>query len=171
MKQERTRRPVFGTSREEEERQLAQITGVAQRNLERTEGYIRGLSQEIYDLMETYGPKDKEALSLLHNTQSQLREYKRDLLRLQKARAKPYFGRIDFKDAKLPFVESYYVGRVGITEPGEQPLVIDWRAPVASVYYEGATGPCSYVVKDEGVCQVDLKRKRTYEIADDRLID
>ncbi len=171
MKQERTRRPVFGTSREEEERQLAQITGVAQRNLERTEGYIRGLSQEIYDLMETYGPKDKEALSLLHNTQSQLQEYKRDLLRLQKARAKPYFGRIDFKDAKLPFVESYYVGRVGITEPGEQPLVIDWRAPVASVYYEGATGPCSYVVKDEGVCQVDLKRKRTYEIADDRLID
>ncbi len=164
-------RPVPGLSREEEEKQLAEVIGVAQKNLERTEAYIRELSGELYDLMETYGPKDKEALSLLHNTQSQLREYRRDLLRRQKARSRPYFGRIDFKDAKVPFEESYYIGRVGIAQPGEEPLVIDWRAPAASVYYESTAGPCSYVVKDEGVYEIDLKRKRTYEIAQDRLID
>ncbi len=164
-------RPVPGQSREEEEKQLAEIIGVAQRNLERTEAYIRELSGELYDLMETYGPKDKEALALLHNTQSQLGEYRRDLLRRQKARSRPYFGRIDFKDAKVPFEESYYVGRAGISAPGEEPLVIDWRAPAASVYYESTAGPCSYVVKDEGICKIDLRRKRTYEIAEDRLID
>ena len=106
---------------------------MAQQNLERTESDIRALTGELYDLMETYGPKDKEALFLLHNTQSRLQEEKHDLLRKQKARKKPYFGRIDIKDAKLPYEESYYVGRVGIREQGGEPLVIDWRAPAASV--------------------------------------
>lgn len=170
-KKAETHRPVPGITREEEEKQLAEIIGVAQMNLVRTTAHISELSGELYDLMEKYGPKDKEALSLLHNTQSQLKEYERDLLRRQKARKKPYFGRIDFRDAKLPFEESYYVGRVGISLPGEAPLVIDWRAPAASVYYESTAGPCSYVVKDEGICEINLRRKRTYEIADDRLID
>lgn len=75
MEKTKSYRPVPGLSREEEEKQLAGILDVAQENLKRTEGYIKGLSDELYDLMETYGPKDKEALSLLHNTQSQLREY------------------------------------------------------------------------------------------------
>lgn len=171
MKDKKTFRPIPGLSREEEERQLAVIIDVAQRNLIRTEKRIGQLSEELYDLMETYGPKDKEALALLHNTQSQLRENQRDLLRCQKARKKPYFGRIDFKDPKLPQEESYYVGRVGISESGSEPVVIDWRAPVASVYYENAVGLCKYVVKSEGTYEIDLKRKRTYEIAEDRLKD
>ncbi|MDO4308732.1 MAG: DUF4968 domain-containing protein [Eubacteriales bacterium] len=171
MKEKKTFRPIPGLSREEEERQLAEIICMAQDNLTKTEGYIRQLSEELYDLMETYGPKDKEGLALLHNTQSQIRENQRDLLRCRKARKKPYFGRIDFKDSRLPQEESYYVGRVGISKSGAEPVVIDWRAPVASVYYENSAGPCSYVVKGEGTCEIDLKRKRTYEIADDRLID
>lgn len=171
MNEQKTFRSVPGLSREDEEKQLAEIIDVAQNNLTRTEGYIRQLSDELYDLMETYGPKDKEALSLLHNTQSQLRENRRDLVRCQKARKKPYFGRIDFKDPHLPREESYYVGRVGISKNGSEPVVIDWRAPMASVYYENALGPCKYVVKSEGTYEIDLKRKRTYEIENDRLKD
>ena len=121
--------------------------------------------------METYGTKDKEALALFHNTQAQLQETRRDLLRCRKARHKPYFGRIDFRDQKIPYAESYYVGRVGISRNGSEPVVIDWRAPIASVYYENTIGKCRYTVKNEGSCEIDLKRKRTYEIADDRLID
>lgn len=171
MKEKKTFRPIPGLSREEEEQQLAEIIDVAQSNLIKTESYIKNLSDELYDLMETYGPKDKEGLSLLHNTQSQLREYRRDLVRCRKARKKPYFGRIDFKDPNLPREESYYVGRVGITKGGSEPVVIDWRAPVASVYYENVMGTCKYVVKNEGTYEIDLKRKRTYEIAEDKLKD
>ncbi len=171
MEEKKAFRPIPGLSREEEEKQLAEIIRIAQENLARTEGYIGQLSDELYDLMETYGPKDKEGLALLYNTQSQLREYKRDLLRCQKARKKPYFGRIDFRDPNQPWEESYYVGRVGISRDGSRPVVIDWRAPVASVYYENSIGPCSYSVKNEGTYEIDLKRKRTYEIADDRLKD
>ncbi len=171
MREKKKFSPIPGLSREEEEQKLAEIITVAQKNLERTEGYIRKLSEELYDLMETYGPKDKEALSLLHNTQSQLRENRRDLVRCRKARMKPYFGRIDFRDPHQPTEESYYVGRVGISGDGSEPIVIDWRAPVASVYYESAAGPCRYVVENGGTCEIDLKRKRTYEIAEDRLVD
>ena len=169
--QKKTFRPVPGLRREDEEKQLSEILTIAQENLERTEGRIRELSEEVHDLMETYGPKDKEGLSLLHNTHSQLRENRRDLLRCQKARKKPYFGRIDFRDPHVSQAESYYVGRVGISKNGAEPVVIDWRAPVASVYYENALGPCRYVVKNEGAYEINLQRKRTYEIVNDRLKD
>ena len=171
MEKSKTFRPIPGLSREDEEQQLTEILQVAQENLVRTEQRIHQLSDELYDLMETYGPKDKEALSLLHNTQSQLRENQRDLIRCRKARKKPYFGRIDFKDPKLPQEESYYVGRVGISKSGSDPIVIDWRAPLASVYYENVMGLCRYTVKNEGICEINLKRKRTYEIDQDYLVD
>ena len=173
MDQQKTKafRPIPGLSREAEEAQFARIIGIAQDNLEKAEKYSGRLSDELHELMETYGTKDKEALALFHNTQAQLQETRMDLLRCRKARHKPYFGRIDFRDQKIPYAESYYVGRVGISRNGSEPVVIDWRAPIASVYYENTTGRCRYTVKNEGSCEIDLKRKRTYEIADDRLID
>lgn len=171
MKSDSTPRPIPGLSREEEEKQLADIIRTAQENLTRTENYIRQLTDELDDLMEVYGTKDKEAMALLHNTHSQIQENRRDLLRCQKARKKPYFGRIDFKDPRQPREEAYYIGRVGIAGKDAEPLVIDWRAPVASVYYENAVGPCSYSVRNEGSFAIDLKRKRTYEIEQDRLKD
>lgn len=174
MKQKETSRPIPGLSREAEEEQLAEIIAIAQENLTKTVGSIRQLSDdvyEIYDLMEAEESEAKQALLLLHTAQSQLRENQRELIRCRKARKKPYFGRIDFKDAKRSHMESYYVGRVGIAKDGSEPVVIDWRAPVASVYYENATGICQYTVKNEGTYEIDLKRKRTYEIAEDKLKD
>lgn len=162
---------LYGLTREAEEQQLSAIIDMAQENLERTRGYIGDLSEELHDLLETYGTKDKEALALWHNTESQLQETRRDLMRCERARKKPYFGRIDFRDSKLLKDESYYVGRVGISDDKSEPVVIDWRAPVASVYYENAMGPCKYMVRNVGVHEIDLKRKRTYEIADDKLVD
>lgn len=174
MKAKETLHPIPGLSREAEEAKLAEIIGIAQDNLTKTEHAIKQLSadvNEVYDQMEEAGSEAKHSLAMLHNTQSQLYEQKRELLRCQKARKKPYFGRIDFKDKEQPHAESYYVGRVGITKTGAEPVVIDWRAPVASVYYENATGICTYMVKNEGRHAIDLKRKRTYEIAEDKLVD
>lgn len=167
---------VFGITREAEEAQLKKILTVAQDNLERTERHQKGLSEQLKDMLDSYDTRDKEVLALWHNTESLFQESKQDLLRCIKARKKPYFGRIDFKDAKLSEAESYYVGRVGISPDGVEQLVIDWRAPMASVYYENALGNCTYEVKDTAenetrVHEIDLFRKRTYEIEDDRLVD
>jgi len=108
----------FGVTREAEEQQLKKILAVAQDNLERAEGHQKGLSEQLQDMLESYDTRDKEVLALWHNTESLFQESKRDLLRAIKARKKPYFGRIDFKDAGLSEPESYYVGRVGISPDG-----------------------------------------------------
>ena len=167
---------VFGTDRKTEEQQLQKILAVAQNNLERAEGHQKGLSEQLQDMLESYETKDKEVLALWHNTEALFQESKRDLLRAIKARKKPYFGRIDFKDEGQAEPESYYVGRVGISPDGVEQLVIDWRAPMASVYYENALGKCTYEVKDiveneTKVHEIDLFRKRTYEIEEDKLVD
>jgi len=167
---------VLGISREAEEQQLEKILAVAQSNLERTERHQEGLSGQLKEMLGSYDSKDKEMQALWHNTEALFKESNQELLRCIKARKKPYFGRIDFTGAGLSEPESYYVGRVGISVNGVEPLVIDWRSPIASVYYENALGTCTYEVKDPKedetkVHEIDLFRKRTYEIAEDRLID
>ena len=167
---------VLGTDRETEEQQLKKILDVAQKNLERTERQQEGLSEQLKEMLETFDSRDKEMQALWNNTESLFQESKREMLRSIKARKKPYFGRIDFTAEGVAQPESYYVGRVGISEDGVDPLVIDWRAPIASVYYENALGTCTYEVKDIAenetrIHEIDLFRKRTYEIEEDKLID
>ena len=50
-------------------------------------------------------------------------------------------------------------------------LVVDWRAPIANVYYENGLGECTYTAPDNKAITVDLLLKRTYEVDGDRLID
>ena len=167
---------VLGTDRETEEQQLKRILTVAQKNLERTERQQAGLSNQLKEMLENFDSRDKEMQALWNNTESLFQESKREMLRSIKARKKPYFGRIDFVGEGLSEPESYYVGRVGISQDGTEPMVIDWRAPIASVYYENALGTCRYEVKDTAedetrVHEIDLFRKRTYEIEEDKLVD
>ena len=160
-----------GTSREAEEQQLAYVIDIAQEHLVQARKAIREANEDLADLMEVYDAKDKEGLTLWNNATARLKEYKQNMVRLEKARKKPYFGRIDFLAEGKKQKEAYYIGRVGISVDNAQPLVLDWRAPIASVYYESGLGPCSYTVLSEGTHTIDLERKRTYEIENDRLKD
>lgn len=162
---------IPGLTREEEEAQLAKVIGIAEQNLEQAKADIRSANEDLADLMETYDAKEAEGLALWNNATAKLNAYQHGLARLEKARKKPYFGRIDFQDPRLAFPESYYIGRVGISDEKAEPVVLDWRAPISSVYYENSTGPCSYTVSSEGTFSIDLKRKRTYEIENDHLKD
>ncbi len=64
------------------------------------------------------------------------------LEQLQLGRASLIFGRIDRDapdaDAEGP-VERFYVGRLAVSDERQDPLVVDWRAPVAEAFYR-ATG-------------------------------
>ena len=153
-----------GLTREAEEQKLQEIIGIAQQNLERARADIRKVNEDLEDLLDVYEAQDKEGLALWNNATARLKENEYDLVRYEKARRKPYFGRIDFKDPNVKGDESYYIGRVGIAKNNSEPVVLDWRAPIASVYYESGLGPCQYTVSSEGTFTIDLKRKRTYEI-------
>ena len=160
-----------GITREAEEAHLAQTIEITQQNLDKNIAQEQSLKEDIHTLLETYGAKDVEALSLIDNTQLMYETVKRDRSRLEKARKKPYFGRIDFYDEDSKKDEALYIGRVGISKNIIDKVVIDWRAPVASVYYENAVGPCEYTVQNKKTYAIDLLMKRTYEIENDTLKD
>lgn len=160
-----------GITREAEEAHLAQTIEITQQNLDKNIAQEQSLKEDIHTLLETYGAKDVEALSLIDNTQLMYETVKRDRSRLEKARKKPYFGRIDFYDEDSKKDEALYIGRVGISKNIIDKVVIDWRAPVASVYYENAVGPCEYTVQNEKTYAIDPLMKRTYEIENDTLKD
>lgn len=82
--------------------------------------------------------------------------------RLAVAENEPYFGRIDFQESDGPSALPLYIGKAGVEDPQTgKPLIIDWRAPVASLFYSftGGDGPAEYV-SPEGIISglVYLKR-------------
>jgi DNA helicase IV len=50
-----------------------------------------------------------------------------------------FFGRIDYNTDKNGNADTYHVGRLAVSDADLNPLVIDWRAPVAEAFYR-ATG-------------------------------
>jgi len=57
----------------------------------------------------------------------------------------PYFGKITFTEEDEG-VQDLYIGRFGLTpEETYEPVVVDWRAPIASLFYKGSLGESSYV--------------------------
>ena len=50
-----------------------------------------------------------------------------------------FFGRIDYAPNEMGQSDDYHVGRLAVSDDQLNPLVIDWRAPVAEAFYR-ATG-------------------------------
>ncbi|GIP41040.1 DNA helicase [Paenibacillus sp. J31TS4] len=66
---------------------------------------------------------------------------------LARARPEPYFGRLDWQEKDSEAPAPLYIGKVGVENRATgQPLVIDWRAPVASLFYSftGGADAASY---------------------------
>lgn len=80
----------------------------------------------------------------------------------------PYFAKValQFKPGQKP--KELYIGTAGISDEAYHRLVVDWRSPVAEVYYNQDTGPTSYVA-DGRTIDVDLKLRRQFDIDEDRL--
>jgi len=52
------------------------------------------------------------------------------------------FGRLDLRDGDV-----YHVGRLGVRDEDAEPLVIDWRAPAASAFYQATAADPRGVVR------------------------
>lgn len=160
-----------GITRQDEEKRLKHTLEIAQRKVDANRQSVQALAGELHAMQEEFDENDKEAQTLWHNADARFKFVNQDLRRAEQARKKPYFGRIDFRDKKLKKDEVYYIGRSVIADNPAEPEVIDWRAPIASVYYDAALGDVSYSVKGEGKYDIILSRKRTYEIENDELKD
>ncbi|SFD37615.1 RNA polymerase recycling motor HelD [Clostridium uliginosum] len=95
---------------------------------------------------------------------------KKDIEGYEESLLSPYFGRVDFRE-KRGIEESIYIGKNGITNNirGEE-VVVDWRAPVADLYYS-ATGGESYYKAPVGVIEGTLSLKRKFLFEDGEIND
>lgn len=80
----------------------------------------------------------------------------------------PYFTRVDFESDNPDddTTGSYYIGKYGVMDSGTmESVVVDWRAPIANLYYSGQIGPTHYVTPD-GRIDGNLTLKRQFNIED-----
>ncbi|EKY26119.1 RNA polymerase recycling motor HelD [Clostridium celatum] len=95
------------------------------------------------------------------NTEKIYNLLKKEIENYEEALREPYFGRVDFSE-KFGNEENIYIGKKGISSSvdGEE-IVVDWRAPVADLYYSG-TGGEAYYRAPMGVIEGELNLKRKF---------
>ncbi len=158
------------TERLREEEYLKKCIGIIKDNIDAYKKDIEIMSADIQDMYERYRHDDPEIFTELSNTITMNENMKTSLRKNQRALKKPYFGRIDIKDQGRS-EETFYIGKGGVMKDTTTIMVVDWRAPLANVYYENGLGECSYTAPDKQEITIDLKKKRTFEIDGERLID
>lgn len=80
----------------------------------------------------------------------------------------PYFAKVvlQFKPGDVP--KELYIGAAGASDESYKRLVVDWRSPVAEVYYNQDIGPTSYRANGREI-NVDMKLRRQFDIDHARL--
>ncbi len=89
-----------------------------------------------------------------------------EIQRLTKMEKSPYFGRVDFEDSLTGEADSVYIGIYSLVKEESQDIVVvDWRAPISSMFYQFDVGPAWYQVRDYRN-EVEITGKRQYKIED-----
>ncbi|MWC27915.1 HelD family protein [Paenibacillus sp. MMS18-CY102] len=129
------------SAQQEEEQRLA-------RSLEEIDRQLRGIGPRYFG--------DDYTEQLLDRQREERQQ------RLEVAAKEPYFGRIDYQSESEAAPKPLYIGKAGVGgDDSADPLVIDWRAPVASLFYSfsGGEAPVTYESPDGEVTgEIHLKR-------------
>ncbi len=134
-----------------------QLKDIGEENLEKL--------KDLRETPETDGLDFFMYLEQLHqkNITFNLKDKFLRLEELEYLKKDPYFARIDLQQVEGDHIRKVYIGKFGYSE--NEPIVTDWRAKIASVYYR-----YRYPQKNvkyttpEGEVVSDLLLKRTYEI-------
>lgn len=143
---------------------MQQILNESQRDLKSAQENIR---KSMADL--DYLDSSLSYLNILTNARffEMARNQKEGLEAVQK---KPYFARIHFQKTGDP-EELLYIGKTSLFHrETHEPIIVDWRSPVANVYYDGRLGDMEYDVRGE-VHKGHLFAKRQYKIENGDLLD
>ncbi|WP_107924493.1 RNA polymerase recycling motor HelD [Lysinibacillus parviboronicapiens] len=143
---------------------MQQILSESQRDLQSAQENIR---KSMADL--DYLDSSLSYLNILANARffEMARNQKEGLEAVQK---KPYFARIHFQKTGDP-EEFLYIGKTSLFHrETHEPIIVDWRSPVANVYYDGRLGDMEYDVRGE-IHKGHLFAKRQYKIEDGQLLN
>ena len=149
---------------EEEYQHLQQACDTIDREIAEVEALTGARAGEVMDVQMKENPDEQEEVTL------QRFRYQLDRLRqLSMASGQAYFARLDF----IPIgnaPETWYLGRWGVLDPVTLiPVVVDWRSPVANLYYSGQIGQMDYQAPD-GRVEGELTLKRMLTVRQRELI-
>lgn len=115
--------------------------------LEKNDKVLRETSAFIANsFYEMDGEEVATQQGMIEKIEMNLMDFKRNVFVLQKQKQSPYFGRIDFLADDEKMVGSYYIGIANLLkEERPIPQVLDWRAPVCSLYYDYELGRAKYI--------------------------
>ncbi|OLS40456.1 RNA polymerase recycling motor HelD [Bacillus sp. MRMR6] len=144
--------------------------------LEFTKEYIKSVlemskgnkEQFVENLKEAFADLDTSDSSLSYMTLLTNAQYlelaESELERLASVIGKPYFSRINFTTSGDSKEEILYIGKASLFDRVNQtPIIVDWRSPIANVYYDGRLGDVTYDAYGETQSGY-LSLKRQYEI-------
>ena len=133
--------------------------------------------QKLKDVITKLNDEEK---TLENNLQSSSKGYAKDdfvrahllylghkkLHDIKNIRGKPYFARLDFKEDGESKKEKLYIGKISVIDSKENlPIIVDWRAPISNLYYDGRIGRSSYE-SPTGIKSGEISLKRQFFIED-----
>lgn len=129
--------------------------------LKKMEDEEEHLNNTLLTNTSIYSKDDYVRAHLIYLGEKKLKE-------LQKMKQKPYFARLDFKE-KNEQEEKLYIGKLSLIDNDtHKPIIIDWRAPIANLYYDGRIGKAEYKCLNE-VIEGDILLKRQFIIENGKL--
>ena len=155
---------MTGTDRVSEQAYLKDTLRIVDEHLEKYNAEIARTQESIDEMLVHYHDNDVELWTILNNTITINEHMKRSYAHCLKAKKKPYFGRIIYRDEEMNKEVSLYIGRGDLSVDHTHLQVIDWRAPVATAYYENGLGKCCYIAPGGKEIPIDLSLKRTFEM-------
>lgn len=112
--------------------------------------------------LETYA--EAEALQrVIDEYNLSLDVHSERLAKAQLLLKKPYFAKVVLRLQPNAPVRELYLGATGITDETGRHFIIDWRAPVAEVYYNQENGKTSYVTNGKTI-EAELLLRRQFDI-------
>lgn len=162
---------------------LGKVEGIIRNRLERLCGEKASLkSQVVQERKDMWDDnrhviRDFDDIILLSSqeaavklTEAQYQRNETEIRRLRKMESSPYFGRVDFTESETGENSTVYIGIFSLTEEESREIyVVDWRAPVSSMFYQFDLGPAWYQVNDYKN-EVEMTGKKQYKIEEGRLL-
>lgn len=147
-----------------------------QESSSKLEGVFDQSNEEYFEYLKRNANKiNEEDVVELVNIQGRLDDLQQDSIdnvKLEKTYKKmldkPYFSSINIREINAISDEKYYIGVSSLLDDNKEFRVIDWRSPIASIFYDYEDGWCE-IKTNSSILKCELLGKRQYSIADGKL--
>ncbi len=154
--------------------EIVKISGVETENIEKifnieNEKYLNSLKDmDLNTLSEETAINVANMQVALEQKLQELEKMKLEVATYKNMINSPYFAKLDIVPADTKIKEQYYIGMHTLNDENNNFVVLDWRSPIASVFYDYQVGKAK-IVSDNSTLDIELLNKRQFKIIDSKL--